>query len=73
MDIQALIEKAGGVPALGKRLGVARTTVLDWKRDGKIPGNRVAQIAAELKVDAGELLPLVRPAKAAAPEPAEAA
>lgn len=64
MDVHGLIAKAGGVQALADRLGVARTTVLDWRVAGAIPGNRVAQIALALKVSPNILLPLVRPPRA---------
>jgi hypothetical protein len=63
MDVQTLIEKAGGAAQLAARLNVARTTVLDWRRLGSIPGNRVSQISAELQMPADELLSLVQPPK----------
>jgi hypothetical protein len=61
--IGQIIEKAGGAAKLAARLNVARTTVLDWKRLGSIPGNRVLQISAELQMPADELLSLVQPPK----------
>ena len=66
MDVQTIIEKAGGTAKLATRLKVARTTVLDWRRLGFIPGNRVAQISAELEIEPEALLPLVQPPKAGA-------
>jgi len=65
MDVHELIERAGGVHALADRLGVARTTVLDWRAAGMIPGTRVAQIAATLKMSPKVLLPLLRPPRGA--------
>ena len=59
MDVQTLIDQAGGAVELARRLGIARTTVLDWKRTGTIPGNRVAQIAKEMELPADDVLPLV--------------
>lgn len=77
MDVETLIVAAGGPAKLAKRLGVARTTVLDWRRSERIPGNRVAQIASEFKIPADDLLPIVQPPRAAsaapAPLPSEAA
>jgi DNA-binding transcriptional regulator YdaS (Cro superfamily) len=61
MDVHGLIAKAGGVQALADRLGVARTTVIDWRVSGLIPGSRVAQIALALKISPKVLLPIVRP------------
>lgn len=69
VDVAALIERAGGTVALSKRLGVARTTVLDWKRANTIPGSRVAQIAAEFGISADDLLPIVQGPRATSPIP----
>jgi transcriptional regulator with XRE-family HTH domain len=63
MDVQTLIEKAGTAVELANRLGVARTTVLDWRRIGSIPGNRVTQISAEFDIPVDLLLTMVQPAK----------
>ena len=60
ITVQGLIDKAGGVVPLGKRLGVARTTVLDWRKSGTIPGGRIKQISRELGVSACDLLPIVQ-------------
>ena len=62
MDVQTLIDRAGGLSALMTKLGVARTTVLDWKRTGYIPANRVAQISAKLNLPLADVVKL-------APEP----
>ena len=73
MDVQTLIDSAGSPAKLGHKLGVARTTVLDWRKSGFIPGNRVAQISDVFRIPATDLLPLVQPPKPpAATEPAEA-
>ena len=45
MDVNTLIERAGGIEELAKRLGVHRVTVYDWKRQKVIPANRVTQIS----------------------------
>ena len=60
VTVQSLILKAGGAVALSERLGVARTTVLDWKRTGLIPGGRLAQIALAFNIPADQLLPIVQ-------------
>jgi len=60
VTVQSLILRAGGAVALSKRLGVARTTVLDWRRTGLIPGSRVAQIAVAFNIPADQLLPIVQ-------------
>jgi len=61
MDVQSLIDHAGGTAELASLLGVARTTVLDWKRDGLIPGSRLAQICSVFGIPPEELLPIVQP------------
>jgi hypothetical protein len=70
ISVQDLIEMAGGsAHLLGQRLGVARTTVLDWRRLNAIPGSRIAQVSAEFSIPPADLLPLVqgpRTAKVAA-------
>ena len=60
MDIPTLIEMAGGPDRLADRLGIARTTIYDWKRLGFVPGNRIPQISSELGIAAADLMPLVR-------------
>lgn len=68
MDIDTLIQRGGGVRPLAKRLNVARTTVLDWKRLGTIPATRVNQISGELKIEPSELLSIATsPRQASAP------
>jgi DNA invertase Pin-like site-specific DNA recombinase len=44
MDIQSIINKAGSQSELARLLGVKRTTVWLWKKNGKIPQSRVWQI-----------------------------
>lgn len=66
MNVSTLIDRAGGVVELAQRLSVARTTVLDWRRTGMIPGNRVAQISAAFSIPADDLLPIVQPPRTSA-------
>jgi len=54
------------VQQLADKLGVARTTVIDWRVAGMIPGSRVAQIAIALKISPRTLLPIVCPPSATA-------
>ena len=64
MNVHDLIAKAGGVQQLADKLGVARTTVIDWRVAGLIPGSRVAQIALALKIPPKRLMQIVRPPSA---------
>jgi len=64
MDVQTIIDAAGGEPQLGTKLRVARTTILDWKRSGTIPANRVAQISEELGLPLEEVVKLAPKPKA---------
>ena len=66
MDIQTLIDRAGGLPQFMARIGVARTTVLGWKQRGTIPGNRVAQISAATGLPVAEVVKLTPPPRSAA-------
>jgi len=45
MDIADLILKAGGRAQVQQLLGVARTTVIGWEKQNRIPAARVAQIS----------------------------
>jgi hypothetical protein len=58
MDVQTIIDRAGGMQRLMARLGVARTTILDWKRTGTIPATRVAQISEELRLPLRDVVKL---------------
>jgi hypothetical protein len=47
MDIEQVIEHFGGVMQTAERLGVTRQSVYDWRKIGKIPFARQAQIELE--------------------------
>jgi len=47
MDIEKVIEHFGGVVQMAIRLGVTRQAVYDWRKSGKIPFARQAQIELE--------------------------
>ena len=70
-DVESLIEEAGGVMALAAIAGVARTTVLDWRTKGYIPGVHAAVICEALKLAPGDVLKLLRPKNRNVPEAAE--
>lgn len=72
MDVQTLIDSAGGVLRLAAIAGVARTTILDWRKTGFIPGNRIAAISGALGLPPEDLLGLVQPARARDRPPAAA-
>jgi hypothetical protein len=60
MDVQSLVDKAGGIPELAGKLNVGRATIYDWLRVGFLPSVRVRQISRTLDVPEDKLLPLVR-------------
>jgi len=47
MNIEKVIEHFGGVVQMAIRLGVTRQAVYDWRKSGKIPFARQAQIELE--------------------------
>lgn len=69
MDVQTLINKAGGESKFQELCKVARTTVLDWKRTGFLPANRIAQISAATGVPLEEVIKLAPPPRQRAPSP----
>ena len=60
MEVQDLIEAAGGEAHLAALAGVHRTTVYEWKRGNFLPGHRVQAISKGLGIPADTLLALVR-------------
>lgn len=61
MDVQTLIDKAGGVTKFAVKMGVSHCSVLDWKRDNRLPGSRVAQVSAVLGVPLEDVASLASP------------
>ena len=44
MELQSIINKVGSQSELARLLGLKRTTVWLWKKNGKIPQSRIWQI-----------------------------
>lgn len=61
MDIQTLIDRAGGEAEFRALCDVARTTVLDWKRTGQIPASRIPGISEALGIPLGDIIGLASP------------
>lgn len=49
MDIEALIEKFGGVRPMGRKLEIGPNVISHWRRKNKIPSWRIAQIKEAAK------------------------
>lgn len=64
MNVQTIIQQAGGVGKLAAILGVSHPTVSDWKRTGFIPGGRIVQISKKLGFKVEDLSMLIKPADA---------
>ena len=62
--LRRAIEIAGGVTALGKRIGVGQSNVSNWLRRGRVPVdpvNYVLAIEREIGIPRTELRPDVYP------------
>ena len=68
MDVTELISRVGGRQKLQAELGVARTTVVGWEKDNRIPAARVLQICQIFKLPIEDVIKL-----SAGPRAAEAA
>jgi DNA-binding transcriptional regulator YdaS (Cro superfamily) len=55
--IAEAIAAAGGPTKLGRAVGVDHSTVLTWKRSGRIPANRVKGVAAASGIPPHKLRP----------------
>lgn len=67
MEIEEIIALAGGVTKLGKIVGRDHSTVVGWKRDGRVPTVEMARKIHEvLNIPLHEIRPDIwRPAEAA--------
>jgi DNA-binding transcriptional regulator YdaS (Cro superfamily) len=45
MDVSEIIAAGGGPTQLGKAVGVDHSTVIGWRRAGRIPAERVAAVS----------------------------
>lgn len=45
MTISEIISAAGGVVRLARGVGVSHSAVIDWRRAGRIPANRVPAVS----------------------------
>jgi DNA-binding transcriptional regulator YdaS (Cro superfamily) len=66
MEVQKIIDMAGGLRRLGDAVGVDHSTVSWWKKKGVIPVHRARKIHEVLKIPLHEIRPDIWP-------PAEAA
>ena len=66
MDVQTIIENAGGVGKLATLLGVQHPTVSGWKADGAIPASRLMQISGLLNLSIDEIKHLASPPRSKA-------
>lgn len=41
-----VIDKAGGVAALSRALGLTHPTIIGWRRRGQVPADRLREVAA---------------------------
>lgn len=59
MNIEKLIEKAGGIKTVADQLGVTTQTIYNWCRQGYIPLMRIRDVAALAGIPEGKLGVLV--------------
>lgn len=55
--VDVVIEKAGGVAALSRALGLTHPTVIGWRRRGQVPPERLEQVAAITGMRPAEIRP----------------
>jgi DNA-binding transcriptional regulator YdaS (Cro superfamily) len=63
--IAQAIERAGGVSALARAVGVDHSTVIGWRRAGRVPVERVKAVCAATGISPHELRPDIFDAPAA--------
>lgn len=57
MQVTEVITKAGGVKALASSLGLHHTSVIGWRKAGRIPAERVAAVAQVTALPKHEIRP----------------
>jgi hypothetical protein len=73
VEVQTLIDRAGGVVRLAALTGLARTTIIGWRKSGSIPGWWVVTLGKALKLSTASLFELVPPPKPRAKRTPESA
>ena len=72
--VNEAIERAGGPSALARAVGCDHSTVIGWRRKGRIPAERVRAVAQASGLSPAELRPdLFGDPPPAAPQPEKAA
>ena len=61
LSVDDIVRMADGPSRLGKLVGVSRQTVYGWLATDSLPGARVAQICAALRLPPERVLRLARP------------
>jgi DNA-binding transcriptional regulator YdaS (Cro superfamily) len=73
MSVDEIIERLGGVRMAATTLGLKRTTVAMWRRNGAVPLRHVPAVARALGVPVADVWPALAPTPApAAAQPREA-
>lgn len=62
MDVSQIISRAGGPTKLARALGMDHSSVLSWRKTGRIPAERVLAIEAATDIPRHELRPDIYPA-----------
>lgn len=60
MNVRTIIADAGGPDALADKLGVDRSTVYDWQRNGMFPPARLVELHRALGIGLDKLTGLTR-------------
>jgi len=69
MDIERIFAAAGGVKALGVKLGIAHTSVIGWRQSGRVPAERCQAISAVTGIPLHVLRPDIYPDPNVTPSP----
>lgn len=57
MQVAEVITKAGGVAHIAQRLGLHHTSIIGWRKVGRIPAERVAAVSRLAGVPKHEIRP----------------
>lgn len=64
MKVREVIDRGGGVAATARKLGLKRTAVQMWDRDGHVPPKHALAVARALNVPVEQILPPPPPSAA---------